>query len=544
MKKKLLLAISMVILIACVFAITVSAAMTGSTSDGFGEKISLDGINLSGMATDDGSRVVLCHTVEGVTYYNTYPANYIVTSKTYNRIDYSYINSALALRGETFTYDETSVIRLEMPASSTNTNSEVRDMSNLKELIYMPGSLQTSFKTQEFLNASFEKIVIPSSITTTSNGNVFQNCINLKEVVFQEGFSCTSLGNGWFSGCSALERITIPSSVTKIGSNSFKDCVALEEIRMENVVSFGDYWIAGCKNVIKLYVSNQLTGFGKFSYDNANPKAVVFYIGAYDGANAIKEAGSKAIKNATLVEYDITRSDSYYVPDSPENWTIVYGYSKCNAFYNREHENDISPCVINCDRCSVYGVAKENPIHNIAKQVEYSSYAEKGLCIIDCTNEGCAYAITEEIPALFSCLGYSAPEDGRGEIAIGYTVNNKAIEEYKGITGKTVKYGVFAGLQSKLGDNDIFAEDGKAAENVINAEIARYEVVAFELKISGFTDEYKDTKLAMGAYVAVTEGETTQYSYIQHGTPNENEKYCFVSYNDIVEPSTGEKVTR
>ena len=29
-------------------------------------------------------------------------------------------------------------------------------------------------------------------------------------------------------------------------------------------------------------------------------------------------------------------------------------------------------------------------------------------------------------------------------------------------------------------------------------------------------------------------GETTEYSYMQFGTPAENEKYCFVSYNDIV----------
>ena len=38
----------------------------------------------------------------------------------------------------------------------------------------------------------------------------------------------------------------------------------------------------------------------------------------------------------------------------------------------------------------------------------------------------------------------------------------------------------------------------------------------------------------MGAYVAVTDGETTEYSYMQGDEPNENDKYSFVSYNDIV----------
>ena len=49
----------------------------------------------------------------------------------------------------------------------------------------------------------------------------------------------------------------------------------------------------------------------------------------------------------------------------------------------------------------------------------------------------------------------------------------------------------------------------------------------------------------MGAYVAVTEGETTEYSILQSGTPNENEKYCFVSYNDIVgNPSSDEETAQ
>ncbi len=43
--------------------------------------------------------------------------------------------------------------------------------------------------------------------------------------------------------------------------------------------------------------------------------------------------------------------------------------------------------------------------------------------------------------------------------------------------------------------------------------------------------------------MAVTEGEATSYSYLRSGTPNEGERYCFASYNDIVgESSTDEEV--
>lgn len=97
-----------------------------------------------------------------------------------------------------------------------------------------------------------------------------------------------------------------------------------------------------------------------------------------------------------------------------------------------------------------------------------------------------------------------------------------------------MKYGVFAVLKDKLGTNDVFSENGEAANGVISAEITNYSFAAFELKIVGFTDEYKDTELAMGAYVTVTDGEKTEYSYMQATDKGAKEgSYYFVSYNDI-----------
>ena len=195
--------------------------------------------------------------------------------------------------------------------------------------------------------------------------------------------------------------------------------------------------------------------------------------------------------------------------------------------------------------CTVCGktFTCENNEHEKEVSIIYNDFTDVGIKRIKC--KVCEVVNTIEVPAMFTCRGYSAPEDGRGGIAIGFTVNNVAIAEYEEATGKTLKYGVFAVLQSKLKDKDVFAENGTVAEGVISAEITNYQFVAFELKIVGFTDEQKDTKLAMGAYVAVTDGETTEYSYMQSGASNENEKYCFVSYNDIVgAPSNDEEVTQ
>ena len=125
------------------------------------------------------------------------------------------------------------------------------------------------------------------------------------------------------------------------------------------------------------------------------------------------------------------------------------------------------------------------------------------------------------------------PEDGRNQISLGFMINTDAVARYKAVSGKTVEYGIFAVAQEKLGDKDVFDENGNVAEGVVNVEFSNYEYVAIEFRMYGFTEANKDAKIALGAYVVTTLGDETEYSYLQAGTPNANEKYCFISYSEI-----------
>ena len=49
------------------------------------------------------------------------------------------------------------------------------------------------------------------------------------------------------------------------------------------------------------------------------------------------------------------------------------------------------------------------------------------------------------------------------------------------------------------------------------------------------TDESKNAKFAIGAYVETTKGDKKEYAYLQEGTPAAGEKYCFISFNDFIE---------
>ena len=171
----------------------------------------------------------------------------------------------------------------------------------------------------------------------------------------------------------------------------------------------------------------------------------------------------------------------------------------------------------------------------IVDAIYENGYDQTGTYIYDCAN--CTEGVEKDAPKLFTCLGYSAPEDGRGGIAVGYTVNKAAINTYKEIANVSLNYGVFAISQEKLGENDVFGADGSLVTGAISFDVTGYEYSAFVLKIVGFADNQKATKLAMGAYVAVNDGETTTYSYLQDDQKGEKVgNYYFVSYNTIVPP--------
>ena len=88
-------------------------------------------------------------------------------------------------------------------------------------------------------------------------------------------------------------------------------------------------------------------------------------------------------------------------------------------------------------------------------------------------------------------------------------------------------------MAEKIGANDIFDSEGKALAGVIAADITGTDFDIFNLKIVGFTDKQVDIDLAMGAYVGTSKDGTTEYAYLQDGTPNDGDKYFFASYTDV-----------
>lgn len=197
--------------------------------------------------------------------------------------------------------------------------------------------------------------------------------------------------------------------------------------------------------------------------------------------------------------------------------------------------SQVSPCADKCSVCLLY-IQKAVQSHVLSEIYKYANgFASVGIHDTACTNEGCVYSTTEELEALFTCLGYSAPENGIGGIVVGYEVNRAAISKYTEGTKNTLSFGVFAVAKDVLGENEVFGENG-ATNGVLSADMSKYEHKIFEIKIVGFsTEAHKEKKLAMGAYVAETDAEGTEYSYIQDTSAGEKVgNYHFASFNEIV----------
>ena len=182
-----------------------------------------------------------------------------------------------------------------------------------------------------------------------------------------------------------------------------------------------------------------------------------------------------------------------------------------------------------------------NPTHDLEiVSIVYSKYTEKGIKAVRCNTCGVENPTNISVSPIFVCLGYSTPKSGEGSITIGFSVDKKALDEYKTATGKDFEYGVFAVLEDRIKGKEIFDENGKKAAGVISIDMSKYNFSIFELKIVGIADKQKDIRFAMGAYAAATKDGKTVYSCMQALEPNEGENYSFISVNEVIKNATSE----
>ena len=581
MKKKIFLMLAVMSMLVCIFAISVSAATvkydgkeyTVTTYDDVVEKTNINVNNTSDVVIfADG----FCCPTAYVFKDQNYAGSKNVGDGRY-AFDFSYINAKTEK-----TYEFADIRKLDIPQGVTKLAQ--RAFQNITTLVEV--SIPSSVTTMEF--SIFEGSTGLKRCTFEHSENdgltylgdwMFSNCTNLEALSIPDCVTKIE-GRCFIRECTNLTAMYLSKNLVSFpytGSNS-NEAPFNNNTKMYLVNESFTYDSIPAKPEVYYFPSGlsseNMTGCYFRCCSNLN-KVLVFGTGVTSmpcnhyfeaaGNETVVFLGDMTTVSATS-NWPWSTKNIYFANENDKSAadleTLNISSSKqrsffCHAADNTTHLSDPRKAVItkepNCvDNawentycfCGAYmGEVEIENSNNGGKHdlenatvvnISYDKLTSAGTKVLKCPKCGDDSVAGGEAPALFICLGYSAPENGNGGIVMGFTVNNVAIAEYVEITGKTLKYGVFVASQDRLGDNDVFGEDGTTAEGVINAEIKNHKFTAFELKIVGFTDTHKDVKLAMGAYVAVTDGEATEYSYMQVGTPNANEKYSFVSYNDIV----------
>ena len=411
--------------------------------------------------------------------------------------------------------------------------------SKLNVNVVFPSTLKT-IKDEVFRSSGFESFDFSNCTNLTSfDSAVFSQCDSLTTLDLSGCVNLTNLSSSFAEGCDVLVNVILPSSLTNIPYKAFAHCYKLQSIVLpESLTYVADEAFHSARNdqnikTFTVYLQSYVEFHSTNSFRDSSAKIEYILIkNSLTAEEFVAKNTYNGITGATVVDYqDPLNPWTYTAGQAITSHTIVENYCKALAI-NGEHQSENNPCVINCSICGLTSL-KENPQHVLSIKVSYDDgYNKVGIKHVYCESKGCTHSVTEEMPALFTCFGYSVAEYANG-ISVGYAANNNAIDKYMELTGKTLNYGVFAVLKDKLGENEIFTGD-KAADGVLTNDLTSHRFDIFEFKISGFTDSQKDTMLAIGAFVKVTGENGTEYSYLQIGAKAENEKYVFVSYNDLI----------
>ncbi|MBQ7761250.1 MAG: leucine-rich repeat protein [Clostridia bacterium] len=503
MKKRIFLLIATMMVLACIFALSVSAEVVipeftdviDVTVTGDGVVSPIDTSNLGTAAMDDNTSKVLLIDENG--NYATYLSKYI-TQPQGKATDYGLILYFDALNTATGkSYTAASIVRFEIPEG-----------------------IHRVYSTLSFSECTSMITVKASTTLWINESGAYSKCSSLKIIDYSQITSSEikTTTSAMFANNSSVEEVRLPKNLVSMGKTAFHNDGSLKRVYIPSTFT--------------TTTSIVNTGTGKCAF---------FYTGDIEKAQSVFPSTMPTSYTVTLeyVEWDSAKSDDYYV-ELAQNHSdkyviyIVCGYSECNAFYYGEHLAEDNPCVVNCNRCQLTTV-KENPIHNECITISYANgYNNVGSEATICTNAGCPYSVTKEAPALFTCLGYSAQEYANGGISVSFVIDHDAIETYEAITGNTLKYGLFAVAEEKLGTNEIMNAQGQTADGVASVEFSSRDYDMFSMRIIGFeTAVHKSAQLAIGAYVIEKTADNSSVSYLQASAPATGNTYHFVSFNNL-----------
>ncbi len=522
MKKKIILALVLVSAFVCLFAISASAA---TEVDGIWYNLTVTDaeakIGTAEVTADNATQCTLTD-VKIPSYVEKDGITYTVTTIAYHAfsgaqgswgknqtIKSLYIPETVTSIGGHFLREcksiETVVIKAKNPNGITLPDAEFYQCTSLVS-VDMSESDITSFGQYTFYScSSLTSIKFPPKLKTIGR-ETFRFCSSITTIDLLDT-KVESIGNFCFNSCSQLTKLRLSTTLKSIAGNAIQG-VKITELVLPHgfTTTTGDAIPALSSLYMMVFPElDETSSFSGSTFYGTYPELVLY---AGDKDSCEKYLVGTADNKKLLYGYNVLPISEY---DSSKTYTgknLFYGAttcSNCNGLYASEEAQFVF--------------------------TDYISDMKYGKLCSHCEK----VATTKTVDAMFTYLGYSAIEDGTGAISIKYIVNKASIETYFAETEKVVNFGMYAATKDALKGGDILDNEGNPNAGAFRAKMDS-SFCNIELKLTGFTtEELKATKFAIGAYVEVTSGETTEYVYLEKGEKAEGDKYQFVSYNDVLE---------
>ncbi len=449
MKKRLLLVLSMMVLLVCLFAICVSADTI--YKDAEGNEIFRYQTNESGyVTTTSGEFAKTNANGEALTWYVTTTttegsdtvktvASFVTTDSTYatvsdagqytyknvNGVTREYIVSVnfpegitslnLVSNGYGYQASVSNILFLYTPASLIELPSRICQNTPIIACEFHENSIFKTIGDTAFYKAvNLKSIHIPASVTKISGydnyvgaGSAFYFCKSLTSVTFadlkadivtyEDGTTnALSFVGGVFAECTALETITLPNRTVSIGARCFEFCKALKEVRLGSSLteSVQVSTFRGCDSLSCYYIPSTWVNVCEHTFSTSTGSGpankVFFYAGTKEQFDvflaAAKEAGNN-LKLTNIAEANIIEWDS----------------TKSDEYYMElAATNSTGYVVYNYNVCNAFYGAE----HDVVAK-------ENSTCIGNCTRNGCSMVdVLLENPVHDLYYVFAGSEDG------------------------------------------------------------------------------------------------------------------------------------
>ena len=515
--KKIVLILSTVLVITCLFAISVSAA---EPSYADGEWIyAADGTTKLAIRDTDGNPLLW--------YMNGEELKYVRADQT-DKTQSVYVEYGISAGGSGF---DTKVF------SPQKTLKSIKVFDNGTEIMGYGDKLDL----QKIVLMNLEWMDIDAF-----NGWLFGNkrgcCPMLRGIVLpstlegigQEGFTNTKLVQIWNLENTQLfylnsSDFASTTTLTQEATNGvIKTPVTLMRplnIQYSQVTTYimnpyYDYpqlnqlWhqiLRGCSKLQAIYCPAQVSGgFGSEAFRDTPAQYIMFLTGTKEDAeNTIANTNSSHnsnFKNAKIISYDEYLADKATYDSATKQVYVVYGYDFCEAFFDGHKMSENT-------------------------EMKLTSYFEPIKFASVCTRDGCDHAGYDEsktIGAIFASYGYSMTEveiGGKLSMSQFFGIDKANLEKYTTLTGNAFEYGfvVSSNADPMNEANKTLIAEGKTYITTQNGFKHDYFAVA----VAGFTDATVDNALTFCVYVK----DGAKVSYLDNGETVETVN--MKSYNQI-----------